>query len=43
MKFQKIQYEAMDFILCYVGNKFTKDEKWSGKINISLSNKAYSR
>lgn len=31
--------EAMDFILCYVGNKFKKDEKWSGKINISLSNK----
>lgn len=30
--------EAMDFILSYVGNKFKKDEKWSGKIRISHSN-----
>lgn len=30
--------EAMDFILSYVGNKFRKDEKWSGKIRISHSN-----
>lgn len=31
--------EAMDFILSYVGNKFKKNEKWSGKIKTSLSNK----
>jgi len=31
--------EAMDFILSYVGNKFKKAEKWSGKISILPSNK----
>lgn len=32
--------EAMEFILSYIGNKFTKDEGWSGRLKIQSPQRA---